>query len=85
MTYPISLDEVSEKDLRDEFKRRIDLRIRGLCDYCGQTPESPICKFPGRHQRDLTLLKQLTETLVTDEKIQETQARIFNNGTFPSI
>lgn len=49
MSYPISLDEFSEKDLNAELERRRRLRDQGKCDYCQQLGNTPDCKFPDRH------------------------------------
>jgi hypothetical protein len=49
MSYPKDLDEYSEKELVAELNRRFVVRSRGVCDYCGRSPEAPACKFPERH------------------------------------
>lgn len=49
MSYAMTLDEVEESDLVAELNRRLELRDRGLCDYCGRRPVAPTCKFPKRH------------------------------------
>jgi hypothetical protein len=51
LSYPLDLDEVPEDQLRAEVERRRQLRIAGLCDYCGRDPNTPTCKFPHRHRR----------------------------------
>ena len=50
MSYPRDLDEIPEDELHDELARREKKRDAGLCDYCGQAPEAPVCKVgKGRH------------------------------------
>jgi hypothetical protein len=51
MSFPRSLDEVSEYALHKELEERAAKRRNGLCDYCGRTPDTPPCKFPQRHNR----------------------------------
>lgn len=50
MSYPMDLDEYTEKALRAELKLRADRRAAGRCDYCNRTPETNPCRFPERHQ-----------------------------------
>jgi hypothetical protein len=52
MSYPIDLDEYTEKQLRDELVRRESLQRKGRCDYCGRPNTSEWCKFPDRHRAD---------------------------------
>ena len=49
MSYPLSLDEYPEEQLRAELALRKERRARGRCDYCDRMPSEPSCKFPGRH------------------------------------
>ena len=44
------LDEMTEKELRDEIKRRLFLRWIELCDYCQRRPDTAPCQFPDRHR-----------------------------------
>lgn len=53
MSYPKDLDEYSEEDLDAELKRRADLRLKGLCDYCGRHRDMPTCRMPKRHEQAL--------------------------------
>lgn len=55
MSYPKDLDEYSSAELVNEINRRIDLRERDLCDYCGRPGNAPSCRFPVRHQMALVL------------------------------
>jgi hypothetical protein len=50
MSYPLDLDEYSERSLQAELELRASLRSQGLCDYCRQTGDKPACKFPERHK-----------------------------------
>ena len=52
MSYPKDLDEYTDNELTHELQRRMRLRERGLCDYCGRTDVTPTCKFPERHHRE---------------------------------
>ncbi len=47
-----TLDEQPESALLAELKRREDLRIRNLCDYCGRPPSFGPCKLPERHNAE---------------------------------
>jgi hypothetical protein len=50
MSFPIDLDELTEKAILGELALRKSLRARGLCDYCHRrVGELPSCKFPERH------------------------------------
>ncbi len=52
MSFPRELEEIPEDELRTEIERRRAARMGNLCDYCGREPNTPVCKFPGRHRRD---------------------------------
>ncbi len=52
MTHPLGLDEYTESDISLELRDRAAKRASGLCDYCGRTPQDPVCKYPGRHLAD---------------------------------
>ncbi len=58
MGYPLSLDERDEQKLIDELVLRRTRRSNGLCDYCGREPDTPPCKFPGRHHGALVIREQ---------------------------
>lgn len=49
MAYPLDMDEIPEERLAAEIARRANMRLRGLCDYCGAVSTAPTCKFPERH------------------------------------
>lgn len=49
MSYPRDLDEYALAELEAELQRRACLRASGRCDYCGQPPTQPSCRFPARH------------------------------------
>lgn len=49
MGFMLDLDECTDRDLRDELRRRRALRVEGKCDYCGRSPNTSACKFPERH------------------------------------
>ncbi len=50
MSYPIDLDEYSDRDLKAELQRRRAADEKGLCTYCGRRKGLvPACKFPERH------------------------------------
>lgn len=51
MSYITSLDEYTDKQLREEMQRRIASREMGVCSYCGRHSDTPECKFPDRHQQ----------------------------------
>lgn len=56
MSYPRDLDEYAEHELSDEVRRRKAQRAKGLCDYCGQAPDAPVCKVGWqRHQHAETV------------------------------
>lgn len=44
-----NLDDAYEQDLQAEILRRQQARWAGLCDYCGRSPDTDPCRFPGRH------------------------------------
>ena len=50
MGYIVSLDEYTEEQLKDELLMRLNLRVKGLCDYCGLSLDTRSCKFPKRHK-----------------------------------
>jgi hypothetical protein len=50
MSYPCDIDEMTEKELEEELKRRARARERGLCDYCGRKPTVPVCRMAERHR-----------------------------------
>ncbi len=56
------LDEYVENALVAEINRRIWARERGVCDYCGRTPETVVCKFPERHAAPAKQKKGLAYT-----------------------
>lgn len=58
MGFALDLDEIAEPLLIGEVKRRIQLRSRGLCDYCERDGASPACKYPARHQVAIEWLKR---------------------------
>ena len=47
----LDLTDIYEDDLRMEIARRYEARRTGVCDYCGREPNTPVCRFPGRHRR----------------------------------
>lgn len=49
MSYPMGLDEYSDKELRQELERRLESRGQGLCDYCGRKATKSPCRFALRH------------------------------------
>lgn len=50
MSYPMGLDEYSEKKLTAELEERRAARRRGLCDYCGRPLcAEPFCRMEERH------------------------------------
>jgi hypothetical protein len=50
MGYPRDLDEIDDRELEAELRRREQSRQRGYCDYCGRPATEPTCRFPLRHQ-----------------------------------
>lgn len=50
MGYPLDLDEYTEKRLEEELENRLQLRLRGRCDYCKRDPKTKPCKFEDRHR-----------------------------------
>ncbi len=49
MSYPRDIDEIPGAELTAELDRRLDQRNKGLCDYCGRTPETEPCLYYERH------------------------------------
>lgn len=49
MSYRLDLDEMPESKLREELRRRRQLRREGKCDYCERPFSTSACKFPERH------------------------------------
>lgn len=49
MNEPLPLDEIRERDLIFELRRRRQARRQGVCDYCGRYRQSEPCRFVERH------------------------------------
>lgn len=52
MSYFTTTDEKDEEELREELEYREKERNKGVCDYCGRSPDTKSCKFPKRHHDD---------------------------------
>lgn len=50
MSYPRDLNEIPERELIFELRRRRQARRQGVCDYCGRYRQSEPCRFVERHQ-----------------------------------
>lgn len=59
MSYPIDLDEYTDRQLNDEIVRRAKLKAEGRCDYCGRLGDMPTCRFTERHSRAKEVLENL--------------------------
>lgn len=51
MTYPRSLDEYGDDELKAELERRAKLKKDGRCTYCERSTTSSACRFPERHSK----------------------------------
>lgn len=49
MGYPRDLDEYSTEELLAEIARREKAWSEGLCDYCGRSRDTCMCRFQYRH------------------------------------
>ena len=59
MSYSRDLDEYTDRELRDEFKRRLILRSSFQCDYCERPYYTGACRFPERHKKQRGLHKRI--------------------------
>lgn len=43
------MDDLTDKQLEDELRRRRAARDSGVCDYCGRLSSETSCRFVDRH------------------------------------
>jgi hypothetical protein len=72
VSYPRSLDEYNDVELKDEIKRREKLAKKKRCTYCEQSVDAPACRFPERHSRKGKI--ETPEIVVGDTAYELTEA-----------
>ena len=53
--------EAHSIDILKEINQKYGLVEKGLCSYCGRSPETPLCRNPAMHVLPLMAIKQYDE------------------------